>query len=158
MFRRDNPERPRWRDQAKELGFGFHTMYGEPYWDETAYYQFSLRQIEQELEDPTAELHQMCLEVVNTVVRDEQWLEKFQIPSMMWQQVYDSWQRGDPSLYSRLDLAYNGQGPAKLYENNADTPPASMKQGSGSGCGWKITSTWGECAAMPINSTCCRRH
>ncbi|MDV2858769.1 MULTISPECIES: glutathionylspermidine synthase family protein [Oceanimonas] len=122
MLRVAHSERPHWRSLAEQLGFGFHTMYGEPYWDETAYYQFTLKQIEQDIEDPTAELHQMCLQVVDRVVRDEQLLRRCGIPEARWQEVADSWHRRDPSLYSRLDLAYNGRGPAKLYENNADTP------------------------------------
>lgn len=60
-------ERPDWREKATEFGFRFHTMYGEPYWCEDAYYQFTLAQIE-EIESATAELHQMCLQVV------EKWL------------------------------------------------------------------------------------
>ncbi|NHH99423.1 glutathionylspermidine synthase family protein [Oceanimonas sp. MB9] len=122
MLRVGHRERPRWRTQAEQLGFGFHTMYGEPYWDETAYYQFTLAQIERDLEDPTAELHQMCLEVVDRVVRDERLLRRCGLPAARWQDIADSWHRRDPSLYSRLDLAYDGRGPAKLYENNADTP------------------------------------
>ena len=39
-------ERANWRAYAEEVGFNFHTFDGEPYWDETAYYQFSLQQIE----------------------------------------------------------------------------------------------------------------
>lgn len=54
-------ERPGWRSYAESVGFEFHTFDGEPYWDETAYYQFNLRQIEQDLEEPTEELHQMAL-------------------------------------------------------------------------------------------------
>ena len=34
----------------------FHTMYGEPYWSEEAYYKLSLAQVEK-LEEVTAELH-----------------------------------------------------------------------------------------------------
>ncbi|UXI03528.1 glutathionylspermidine synthase family protein [Photobacterium sp. TY1-4] len=129
MLRIESRERPHWREQAKEFGFGFHTMYGEPYWDETAYYQFTLAQIERDLEDPTEELHQMCLEVVETVVADDYWLHKFQIPETMWQPVLDSWKSREPSLYSRLDFAYDGNGPAKLYENNADTPTSLYETG-----------------------------
>lgn len=33
-----------------------------------------------------------------------------------------SWATRQPSLYSRLDLAYDGVNPPKLLENNADTP------------------------------------
>lgn len=104
-------------------------MYGEPYWDESAYYQFSLKQIEQDLEEPTEELHQMCLNVVEKIVSSEELLEKFQIPQPFWQPISDSWKRRDPSLYSRLDFAYAGKGPAKLYENNADTPTSLYESG-----------------------------
>ncbi len=122
MFRLDSAPRANWQRKAEEFGFKFHTMYGQPYWDESAYYQFSLKQIEQDLEDPTAELQQMCLAAVDKVANSEYWLEKFQIPSLFWQQISESWQRQDPSLYSRFDLVYSGRGPAKLLENNADTP------------------------------------
>ena len=44
------PERPGWKEEAERLGFGFHTMYGAPYWDETHAYQFTLREIEDDLE------------------------------------------------------------------------------------------------------------
>ncbi|AKH64215.1 MULTISPECIES: glutathionylspermidine synthase family protein [Photorhabdus] len=114
-------ERPDWREKATEYGFNFHTMHGEPYWCEDAYYQFSLAQIE-EIENTTAELHQMCLQVVEKVVDSEELLTKFQIPKHCWDFVRSSWITSQPSLYSRLDLAYDGKSPAKLLENNADTP------------------------------------
>ncbi|MFP1529082.1 glutathionylspermidine synthase family protein [Escherichia coli] len=42
------------------------------YWDESRAYRFTLRQIEEQIEKPTAELHQMCLEVVERAVKDEE--------------------------------------------------------------------------------------
>ena len=33
-----------------------------------------------------------------------------------------SWQRDEGSLYGRLDMSFDGRGPAKLLEYNADTP------------------------------------
>jgi glutathionylspermidine synthase len=114
-------ERPDWREKATEFGFNFHTMYGEPYWCEDAYYQFTLAQIE-EIEDATAEIHQMCLKVVERVVNDDKLMAKFQIPKHVWEFVRSSWRTQQPSLYSRLDLAYDGVNPPKLLENNADTP------------------------------------
>ena len=121
--------RPDWQKKAKAFGFKFHTMHGQPYWDESAYYQFTLKQIEQDLEDPTQEIQQMCLAVVDEVVKSEQLMRQFQIPQAYWQTIADSWQRQDPSLYSRLDFAYNGKGHAKLYENNADTPTSLYESG-----------------------------
>ncbi|BCU89146.1 hypothetical protein YP72344_06410 [Yersinia pseudotuberculosis] len=114
-------ERPDWREKATEFGFRFHTMHGEPYWCEDAYYEFTLAQIE-ELEETTAELHQMCLQVVEKVINSDQLLTKCRIPKHCWEFVRHSWRSNQPSLYSRLDLAYDGKNPAKLLENNADTP------------------------------------
>lgn len=129
MFRMPCQPRKGWQQLANEYGFHFHTMYGEPYWDESAYYQFSLPQIENDIEDPTAELHQMCLAVADEVINSESLLTRFCIPEKHWDTVKDSWQRRDPSLYSRLDLVYNGKGPAKLLENNADTPTSLYESG-----------------------------
>lgn len=129
MFRVSCKERPDWRNTAEQYGFHFHTMYGEPYWDESAYYQFTLEQIEQDIEDPTAELHQMCLAVVDKVVRDEELLQRFQIPETFWDLIARSWFDQEPSLYSRIDLAYDGVNPAKLLENNGDTPTSLYETG-----------------------------
>lgn len=129
MLRLTTNERRNWRQLAEEYGFKFHTMYGQAYWDESAYYQFTLQQIENDLEAPTEALHQMCLEVVDKVVKDEALLRLFRIPEPHWEFVADSWHGRDPSLYSRLDLSYTGTGPAKLLENNADTPTSLYETG-----------------------------
>lgn len=129
MLRITTKQRQNWRQLAEEYGFKFHTMYGQTYWDESAYYQFTLEQIERDLESPTEELHQMCLEVVDKVVNDEALLQLFRIPEQHWQFVADSWHGQDPSLYSRLDLSYSGKGSAKLLENNADTPTSLYETG-----------------------------
>ena len=129
MFRMLCQPRKGWQQLASEFGFHFHTMYGEPYWDETAYYQFTLAQIENDIEDPTAALHQMCLAVTEDVVNSEALLRRFRIPEKHWDLVRHSWLDRDPSLYSRLDLVYNGKGPAKLLENNADTPTSLYESG-----------------------------
>lgn len=129
MFRIETTPRPNWQKKASEYGFHYHTMYGRPYWDESAYYQFSLRQIEQDIEAPTEELHQMCLHIVELVVKDEQLLNQFKIPEPFWNTIANSWKSNQPSLYSRLDFAYDGKSPAKLYENNADTPTSLYEAG-----------------------------
>ena len=129
MFRMPCQPRKGWQQLANEFGFHFHTMYGKPYWDETAYYQFTLAQIENDIEDPTAELHQMCLAVTEDVVNSEALLTRFSIPERHWDMVRSSWLERAPSLYSRLDLVYSGKGPAKLLENNADTPTSLYESG-----------------------------
>lgn len=122
MERLSLPARPDWQALAERLGFGFHTMYGAPYWDETVAWRFSLSEIERHLEDPTAELHQMALAAVDRITGDESLLRRLAIPERFWDWIAASWARRDPSLYGRFDLAYDGHGPAKLLEYNADTP------------------------------------
>ena len=109
-------------DRAREVGFDFHTIDGAIYWDERAYYAFSLRQIENDLEDPTTELAQMCVDLAGRIIGSEEKLTRLRIPEHAWGLISESWQRGDPSLYGRFDFAYDGRGPAKLLEYNADTP------------------------------------
>lgn len=53
-------------------------MYGEPYWCEDAYYKLTLDR--GKLEEVTAELHQMCLKVVDKVIDSDELMTKFRIP------------------------------------------------------------------------------
>lgn len=130
MDKIDLPERPDWRDEAEKLGFTFADMGGEPYWDETSAYRFTLRQIEEDIEDPSTELHGMCREAVALAAGDEEWLTRLDIPRQHWDLIAQSWSHGEPELYGRLDLAYDGNGPAKLLEYNADTPTSLYESAS----------------------------
>lgn len=114
--------RDNWQGIAESLGFSFHSIGGAPYWDETAYYQFTLQQIEQDLEKPTEELHEMCMSLVVDAVKDELLLKRLSIPEDYWQYIADTWKNGSPHLYGRMDFSYNGHSAAKLLELNYDTP------------------------------------
>ena len=116
--------RPNLNERARETGFEFVSLGGEPYWDESAYYAFSLKQIEDDLERPTNELAALCLELVDRIVGDEQLLRRLKIPDHGWELIAASWRRRDPTLYGRFDFAYDGRNPARLLEYNADTPTA----------------------------------
>jgi glutathionylspermidine synthase len=116
------PARPDWLDKARAVGFGFHVMYGEPYWLDDAAYTFTLDEIETRIEEPSQELHDMCMDLVDDIVRSEESLDKLAIPEDLRDVVQRSWQRRDLHLYGRFDLAYDGTGPVKLLEYNADTP------------------------------------
>jgi glutathionylspermidine synthase len=129
MKRVNNTPRPGWQAFAQSVGFNFHTFDGEPYWDESAYYQFSLQQIEQDLEQPTEELHQMALDLVDDIVNNEQMLQQLAIPRQFWDAVRSSWQNQQPHLYGRMDFSYNSTGPAKLLELNYDTPTSLYETG-----------------------------
>ena len=116
------PERDDWQAGADAAGFDFHTAGGARYWDERAYYGFTLDEIERGIETPTADIHAMCLELVHRAVDDENILRRLKIPPAFWPLIAESWRRKDASLYGRLDLSFDGRGPAKLLEYNADTP------------------------------------
>lgn len=111
-----------WRKTAEAHGFRFHTIDDELYWDESACYRFTLRQVEDDLENPSAEIEQMCFQVVERAVADETVLRRLGIPEPFWDYVRDSWRQQHKNLYGRLDFAYDGAAPAKLFEYNADTP------------------------------------
>jgi glutathionylspermidine synthase len=115
-------EREDWQATAEACGFDFHTIDGARYWDERAFYAFTLEEIEDGIETPTSEIDAMCLELCAHVIEDGRQLKRLRIPEAFWPLIRDSWKRRDASLYGRLDLSYGGSGPAKLLEYNADTP------------------------------------
>lgn len=129
MRRLQMVERPGWKQEAEKLGFGFHTMYDAPYWDETHAYVFSLTEIERDLEDPSQELYGLCLELVERVVGDDRLFDRLAIPRLYRDWITQSWRDREPSLYGRFDFFYDGTGPAKLLEFNADTPTALYETG-----------------------------
>ena len=119
------PRRRRdWQARVERLGFAFHTIEGELYWDESAAYSFTLKEIEEDIEAPTGEIEELCFRFLERAVRDDAVLTRLAVPREQWDLIRESWQRGDRNLYGRLDLAYDGRGPAKLLEYNADTPTA----------------------------------
>jgi glutathionylspermidine synthase len=120
-------ERDDWRLTAEQTGFDFHTIDGERYWDERACYAFTLDQIERQIEAPSAEIDAMCLELVACTIDDESILRRLKIPDAFWPLISESWYRDEASLYGRLDLSFDGRGPAKLLEYNADTPTSILE-------------------------------
>lgn len=116
------PEREGWREKAEAVGFGFHEMYGEPYWLDDVAYLFTMEEIETRIEAPSEELHALCMDLVGDVVASERDLERLAIPPELFDAVRSSFESRQRHLYGRFDLAYTGTGPAKLLEYNADTP------------------------------------
>ena len=72
--------RPNWQQKVEELGFGFHTP-DSTYWDESAYYQFSMREVDV-LEKATYDLWDMCLEAVQHVI-DKNLYRTFRRPDFL---------------------------------------------------------------------------
>ena len=130
MKRIKTTERAGWDAQAEALGFTWRHADGRRYWDERAYYAFTLKEVEDGIEAPAAELHAMCLELVDEVVKSEELMARLAIPEASRDDVANAWATKAPSLYGRFDFAYDGQGPAKLLEYNADTPTSIYESGA----------------------------
>jgi glutathionylspermidine synthase len=111
-----------WQKKVEDVGFHFYEIDGLPYWDESAYYEFTSEQIDR-LEDVTGTLYGMCLELVDHVVR-ENLMGRLGIPEPYWDYVRASWQEEQQSIYGRFDFWYDGNNEPKLLEFNADTPTA----------------------------------
>lgn len=116
-----------WKRTVVDLGFSFHTINGDPYWDETACYAFTANEIDT-IEEITADLESMCLEVVDRVVSQGLY-DQLRIPEMARPLIEASWKGGHKNLYGRFDLAYNGVegSPIKVLEYNADTPTSLLE-------------------------------
>ena len=122
MHRIPVAERPDLKNTARQHGYKYRAGAGVPYWDETAYYRFTLRQIEEYLEKPAAEIDNMCFQLLDRSLADETVYRRLRIPETYWDYVADSWRNREKDLYGRLDFSYDGAGEAKLLEYNADTP------------------------------------
>ena len=122
MRRETSAPRPGWQAKVEQLGFDYYVLDGKAYWTEQACYAFTADEID-ELEASTAELHKLCLQAVEHVVANRLW-ERFRVPPAWGAYIETVWRRGDPTICGRFDLAYDGNGPPKLLEYNADTPTA----------------------------------
>ncbi|GAA0466043.1 glutathionylspermidine synthase family protein [Streptomyces stramineus] len=102
-----------------------------PYWDESAYYSFGLGEIEA-LEETVAELHEMCLAAAAHIVARDRFADLGITDARLAALIAESWRRRSelPSVYGRFDLRYDGRGPAKMLEYNADTPTSLVEAAS----------------------------
>ena len=122
--------RPDWPAAMEAIGFHYHSIDGA-YWDESRCYAFDESEIDA-LEAATAELHAMALNAAQHVVGSGRW-EEFAVPAEWVPVVEANWRaRMDAcsdafTLFGRMDLSYDGHGPAKLLEYNADTPTACLE-------------------------------
>jgi glutathionylspermidine synthase len=124
MQRIDVSQRPDLEKAAAEHEFDFDPDTGIPFWDETAYYQFNWDQVEDDLKGPAEEIEKLCFQVVQRAMEDETVFRRLGIAEPYWDYIAQSWQNKERNFYGRMDFSYNGEGPAKLLEYNADTPTA----------------------------------
>jgi len=126
MQRLASTPRADWQRTVESQGFYFHdTDEGQPYWDESIYYRFTRAEADA-IEVATYALNDMCLAAVDHVITTGR-LAAFQIPPQYWDWIKASWDRDEVTIYGRFDLAFDGQGPPKLLEYNADTPTSLLE-------------------------------
>ncbi|MFE9251577.1 glutathionylspermidine synthase family protein [Streptomyces sp. NPDC007088] len=136
MRRHTIAPRPGWQQIVEEQGLIYPlTRYPDdslrPYWDESAYYAFTLPEVEA-LEEVVEELHAMCLAAAAFIVEKDRFHDLGLTDPRQVELVAESWRRRAelPSLYGRFDLRYDGSGPARLLEYNADTPTSLVEAAS----------------------------
>ena len=124
MERELRTPRSNWREDCEAAGFLFQSIDGT-YGDESRAYRFTWQEVDQ-LEAAAAELHARCLHAVDHIVRNGRY-DQLAIPAAWHRRIADSWAKREPSLYGRFDFAFDGSGPPKLLEYNADTPTALLE-------------------------------
>ncbi|MFE2442346.1 glutathionylspermidine synthase family protein [Streptomyces melanosporofaciens] len=137
MKRHTIAPRPDWQSTVEEQGVIYPlTRYPDgslrPYWDESAYYAFSLPEVEA-LEEVVEELHRMSLAAAAHIVETGRFADLGIDDPRLAGLIAESWHRRaeQPSVYGRFDLRYDGEsGPAKLLEYNADTPTSLVEAAS----------------------------
>ena len=124
MKREGCAPRSGWPERLESVGLTYHSLDGA-YWREDACYVLSEAQVEA-LETATAELHEMCLAIVDDVIVHDRF-EQLRIPLFCRAAIRSSWERRQPSLYGRFDFRYDGITPPALLEYNADTPTSLIE-------------------------------
>jgi glutathionylspermidine synthase len=125
------PSSPRvgWERLVERQGLVYHHWRDDgllrQYWVEDACYEIDETDVVR-LRRATSALHRMCLQVAQHVVDEGRW-DDVGIGPDLAPHVARSWLRGDPSLYGRFDLVYDGTGEPLLLEYNADTPTCLLE-------------------------------
>ena len=114
-----------WQSRVERVGVVYHTVDGRPYWDESAYYAFTMREV-LDLEAATNELQRLCLEAGQHII-DRNRFKEFGLSEATARAIRKAWDEEPPAIYGRFDLAYDGVNPPKLLEYNADTPTALVE-------------------------------
>lgn len=119
--------RDNWQAIVESQGLIWHGEPEEPYWDERAYYSFSLAEIER-IEAATEAVYQLFVEAGERIVSDPEALEVFGIPDYCHRALKAAWRNEPPALnYGRFDFGYDGAGDPKLFEFNCDTPTSMLE-------------------------------
>lgn len=120
MIRRSIEPRPDWVSRVEAIGLDFHTINDAPYWDESAYWEFTADEIDT-LDDAAVAVHRLAIEATGRLIKEGR-LAALGISGRAAELATRSWTAREPGFYARFDVAWTGQGPPKFLEYNADTP------------------------------------
>jgi len=115
------PGRPDWAARLKEVAIDWD---GNGYWQEQAAYTFTPEEISR-IEEVSQRLVDQLLETASFAIERHR-LGDLGIPAFLHSAVRESWLRSDPSVYMRLDLAYDGER-IHLLECNGQTPTSLIE-------------------------------
>lgn len=123
MRREFVPARPNWRERLIEIDYHIaNHPNGQPYWREDSAYIFTNAEVEMFHAAATS-----AQSMIDAALR-----ETFTARDLAWTGLDEtairlalaSWDAREPSLYGRMDFAWDGQHEPILLEYNADTPTA----------------------------------
>ena len=124
-----NP-RPDWQAKVEAAGLAFHSpaTMTEPYWNESAAYEFTVAEIDT-LEAAANTMQGMCLAAAQHIIDHRRYAD-LNIPEAAIPVIELAWNQEPPALYGRFDFSWAGErsGHApKLFEYNADTPTSLLE-------------------------------
>ncbi len=121
-----------WLDETKPLEAAYvKAMQGHRVNHGDQYRYFALSESAQhELIRATNELHLMYLHATDKVLKDDNLLQYFNIPKLLWPRLRLSWQnRRYQTISGRLDFCLDERG-LKVYEYNADSASCHAEAGA----------------------------
>jgi glutathionylspermidine synthase len=124
MIRRIITPRANWEQRVESVGLIYHHTAAGAYWDESLCYELTLEEVLR-IERATTELHRLALEAAQHIIDNHRYSE-FGIPAWVVPLIENAWRSEPPSLYGRMDLAFDGDR-VTLLEYNADTPTALVE-------------------------------
>src|SRR4051812_35008987 len=117
--------RPGWEAEIEAQGLVYNrttTPGGEvrSYWREGPFFDFPMAEGDR-LEGLGAPVFHMCGAARDHVIEHHPF-DRMRVPPLAPPEIVRTWEGEPPSVYGRFDLRYDGLGPPKLLEFNADTP------------------------------------
>lgn len=117
--------RPDWKAKVTEVGMYYHTVNNQVYWNENNVYVLDPELVDK-IEAATAELHQMCANVVADII-DRGDYRGYNLTDDEKYLIETSWRNGHQHLYGRFDLGITADHRLFMFEYNADTPTSLLE-------------------------------